>query len=251
MHLCSVLGPQAKEVSPAVQPPAWAKLRLFPKLTTGTSSFPTNLTIPWGAGTTTGSFRQHSQGRSHCNPYTSADPQAGSTLQDPAKLRFWFFPPKETVVLSHQFILQPVEIRATMFTLWDNKICYKAQTWKNHIFANWVQLFLRLSPTPKGCLLSSGIKLTAEAFGVCQELLTLTHRPFPNQIYWEYFSHCTWGPAGRQCVEENEQSLKSKMLAGGSVNRGDFYSVSFFHLKIKRVLSIEIHPLSLQMNLYF
>lgn len=54
-------------------------------------------------------------------------------------------------------------------------------------------------------------------------------------------------------MEENEQSLKSKskMLAGGSVNREDFYSVSFLHLKIKRVLGIEIHHLSLQINLDF
>lgn len=178
-----MLGPQVKEASLAVQPPAWANLRLFPKLMTGTSNFPTNLTIPWRAGTTTGSFCQHSLRWPHWNPYTRTEPQAGSSLQYSAKLRFWFFPPRETVVSSHQFILQPVEIRATMFTCWDNKICYKAQTWKNHIFANWLQLFLRLSPTPEGYLVSSGIKLPAEAFGVCQELLTLAHRPFPNKIY--------------------------------------------------------------------
>lgn len=54
-------------------------------------------------------------------------------------------------------------------------------------------------------------------------------------------------------MEENEQSLKSKskMLAGGTVNTEDFYSLSFFHLKIKRFLGIEIHPLSLRMNLDF
>lgn len=59
--------------------------------------------------------------------------------------------------------------------------------------------------------------------------------------------------AGKQRGEENEQSLKSKskMLAGGSVNTEDFYSVSFFHLKIKRVLGVELHPLSLQRYLDF
>lgn len=51
-------------------------------------------------------------------------------------------------------------------------------------------------------------------------------------------------------MEENEQSLKpkSKMLAGGNVNKEDFHHVSFFYVKIKRVLGIETHPLSLRMN---
>lgn len=45
-------------------------------------------------------------------------------------------------------------------------------------------------------------------------------------------------------MEENEQSLKpkSKMLVGGNVNKEDFHRVSFFYMKIKRVLGIETPP---------
>lgn len=161
-----------------------------------------------------------------------------------------FFPPRETVVLSHQFIPQPVEIRARVFTHWDNKICYKTQTWKNHIFPNWVQLFLRLSPRDAYCLL--GLNSLWEPLECAKSYLLLHIGHSETKCIENTFPTTPEGWLG-ECVEENEKSgkSKSKMLAGGSVNGEDFYSDSFFHLKIKRVLGIEIHPLSLQMNLDF
>lgn len=237
-------------MSPAVQPPAWVNLRLFPKLKTGASIFPKNLTIPWGTRTTTVSFRQHCQRWPLCNPYTSTDPQTGSTLQYPAKLRFWFFPKRNCHHINSSYTLGKSELQCSLTEI--TKFAMKSKLGKITFFLiedNFSSGF-HLPPRDAYYLLGlNSLQKPLERARVSYSCTYAILKANSLQILFPLHLRGSWETVCGGKWAEPE--VKEYNAGRRQCEQGGFFVVSPSSTWKSRVLGIEICFLCLQMNLDF